>query len=115
MRNIYTSAEQLIGNTPLLELCQIEKKHALSARLFAKLEYLNPSVKPAIFRGAKLPAEEVAIAQGILVDEDGYILPYGEGVTRSVEVPKNYLDAIPTGELTLYQIKGVEFPQNPGW
>ena len=43
MRNIYTSAEQLIGNTPLLELCQIEKKHALSARLFAKLEYLNPA------------------------------------------------------------------------
>ena len=43
MRNIYTSAEQLIGNTPLLELCQIEKKHNLSARLFAKLEYLNPA------------------------------------------------------------------------
>ena len=43
MRNIYTSAEQLIGNTPLLELCQIEKNHALSARLFAKLEYLNPA------------------------------------------------------------------------
>ena len=84
-------------------------------RRWGKLEYLNPSVKPAIFRGAKLSAEEVAIAQGILVDGDGYILPYGEGVTRAVEVPKNYLDAIPTGELTLYQIKGVEFPQNPGW
>ena len=84
-------------------------------RRWGKLEYLNPSVKPAIFRGAKLSAEEVAIAQGILVDGDGYILPYREGVTRAVEVPKNYLDAIPTGELTLYQIKGVEFPQNPGW
>ena len=43
MRNIYTSAEQLIGNTPLLELCQIEKKYGLSASLFAKLEYLNPA------------------------------------------------------------------------
>ena len=43
MRNIYTSADQLIGNTPLLELCQIEKNHSLSARLFAKLEYLNPA------------------------------------------------------------------------
>ena len=43
MRNIYTSAEQLIGNTPLLELCQIEKNPSLSARLFAKLEYLNPA------------------------------------------------------------------------
>ena len=43
MRNIYTSAEQLIGNTPLLELCQIEKKYSLSASLFAKLEYLNPA------------------------------------------------------------------------
>ena len=60
MRNIYTSAEQLIGNTPLLELCQIEKKHALSARLFAKLEYLNPagSAKDRVAKAMLDDAEE---------------------------------------------------------
>lgn len=40
---IYTSADQLIGRTPLLELENLEKKHGLSAKIIAKLEYLNPS------------------------------------------------------------------------
>ena len=40
---VYTSAEQLIGGTPLLELTHIEKEKALQARLLAKLEYLNPA------------------------------------------------------------------------
>lgn len=43
MSKIYTSASQLIGKTPLLELTAIEKKLQLSARLLAKLEYLNPA------------------------------------------------------------------------
>ena len=43
MSNIYTSAEQLIGATPLLELCNLEKKLGLKARLLAKLEYFNPA------------------------------------------------------------------------
>lgn len=43
MSKIYTSADQLIGKTPLLELCQIEKKERLEARLLAKLEYFNPA------------------------------------------------------------------------
>ena len=43
MSNIYTSADQLIGRTPLLELTHIEKKHNLNARILAKLEYLNPA------------------------------------------------------------------------
>ena len=41
--NIYTSAEQLIGSTPLLELCNLEKKLGLNARVLAKLEYFNPA------------------------------------------------------------------------
>lgn len=41
--NIYTSAEQLIGKTPLLELTHIEKKYGLKARLLAKLECFNPA------------------------------------------------------------------------
>ncbi|MCQ2430652.1 MAG: cysteine synthase A [Clostridia bacterium] len=43
MSRIYTSADQLIGHTPLLELTHIESKLGLKARIFAKLEYLNPA------------------------------------------------------------------------
>lgn len=43
MANIYTSADQLIGKTPLLELTHIEKEFNLKAKLLAKLEYLNPA------------------------------------------------------------------------
>jgi cysteine synthase A len=50
MSNIYTSADQLIGKTPLLELTHIEKDAGLNARLLVKLEYFNPagSVKDRI-------------------------------------------------------------------
>ena len=41
--NIYKSAADLIGKTPLLELCNIEKKFNLNAKVFAKLEYFNPA------------------------------------------------------------------------
>lgn len=64
MANIYTSADQLIGHTPLLELCNLEKEHCLQARLLAKLEYLNPagSVKDRVARSMIDDAE----AKGIL-------------------------------------------------
>ena len=42
MGNIYTSVEQLVGHTPLLELKQIEKAYGLEAKILAKLEFLNP-------------------------------------------------------------------------
>ena len=50
MSKIYTSADQLIGRTPLLELTHIERQEGLEARVLAKLEYLNPagSVKDRI-------------------------------------------------------------------
>lgn len=50
MKNIYTSADQLIGKTPLLELTHIEKEFGLKAHVIAKLEYFNPagSVKDRI-------------------------------------------------------------------
>ena len=50
MSNIYTSADQLIGKTPLLELSHIEKENDLKATVLAKLEYFNPagSVKDRI-------------------------------------------------------------------
>lgn len=43
MANIYTSADQLIGKTPLLELTHIEKEYTLKAKILAKLEYFNPA------------------------------------------------------------------------
>ena len=43
MSKIYTSADQLIGRTPLLELTRLEKEYGLKARVLAKLEYLNPA------------------------------------------------------------------------
>ena len=60
MAKYYTSAEQLIGNTPLLKLCNLEKKHSLSANLFAKLEYLNPagSVKDRVGKAMLDDAEK---------------------------------------------------------
>ena len=52
MGNVYTSVDQLIGRTPLLELGRIAKEEGLSARIVAKLEYFNPagSVKDRIAR-----------------------------------------------------------------
>lgn len=52
MANIYTSAEQLIGKTPLLELTHVEKEYDLQAKVLAKLEYFNPagSVKDRVAR-----------------------------------------------------------------
>ncbi len=64
MSNIYTSADQLIGKTPLLELTHIEKKHDLKAKILAKLEYFNPagSVKDRIAKAMIDDAE----AKGLL-------------------------------------------------
>ena len=64
MSNIHTSADQLIGHTPLLELTHIEKTHNLKAKLMAKLEYFNPagSVKDRIAKAMIDDAE----AKGIL-------------------------------------------------
>ena len=61
MAKIYTSADQLIGKTPLLELTNIEKKFGLKAKILAKLEYLNPagSVKDRIAK-AMIDAAEAS-------------------------------------------------------
>ena len=59
MSKIYTSADQLIGKTPLLELSHIEKAEKLEAKLLAKLEYFNPagSVKDRIAKAILDDAE----------------------------------------------------------
>ena len=63
MANIYTSADQLIGKTPLLELTHIEKKLGLKAKILAKLEYLNPagSVKDRVAKAMIDDAEEKSL------------------------------------------------------
>ncbi|MCI8480693.1 MAG: cysteine synthase A [Oscillibacter sp.] len=64
MKKIYTSAEQLIGKTPLLELCRIEKAESLEARVLAKLESFNPAGS-AKDRAAKAMLDDAA-ARGLL-------------------------------------------------
>lgn len=63
MGKIYTSVEQLIGNTPLLELTGIEKKYNLKGKILAKLEYLNPagSVKDRAALQMLVDAEEAGV------------------------------------------------------
>ncbi len=60
MARIYTSADELIGHTPLLELTNVERKLGLKAKLLAKLEYLNPagSVKDRVAKAMIDDAEE---------------------------------------------------------
>ena len=73
MSNIYTSADQLIGKTPLLELTHLEKELGLQAKIVAKLEYFNPagSVKDRI---AKAMIED-AEAKGLLKPDSVLIEP----------------------------------------
>ena len=73
MSRIYTSADQLIGKTPLLELTHIEKKYGLKAKILAKLEYFNPagSVKDRVARAMIDDAE----AKGLLKEGSVIIEP----------------------------------------
>ncbi len=73
MSKIYTSADQLIGNTPLLELKHIEKAYGLEATLLAKLEYFNPagSVKDRIAKAMIDDAEQ----KGLLKKDSVIIEP----------------------------------------
>lgn len=73
MGNIYTSVEQLIGKTPLVELTNIEKKYDLKAKLLAKVEFFNPggSVKDRVAKAMLDDAEE----KGILTKDSVIIEP----------------------------------------
>ena len=73
MSRIYTSADQLIGGTPLLELTHIEKFYGLNAKILAKLEYFNPagSVKDRVAKAMIDDAE----AKGILAPDSVIIEP----------------------------------------
>mgnify|MGYP004475670959 CR=1 FL=1 len=78
MSNIYTSADQLIGKTPLLELSHVEEKLGLKAKIVAKLEYFNPagSVKDRVAKAMIDDAE----ARGVL-NKDSVIIEPTSGNT----------------------------------
>ncbi len=72
MANIYTSAEQLVGRTPLLELTHIEKELGLKAKILAKLEYFNPagSIKDRVAKAMIEAAEkEGRLKEGSVIIE----------------------------------------------
>lgn len=73
MSKIYTSADQLIGHTPLLEFTHLEADEKLEAKILAKLEYLNPagSIKDRIVKGMLDDAEE----KGLLKKDSVIIEP----------------------------------------
>lgn len=73
MAKIYTSADQIIGKTPLMELTNIEKKLELKAKIYAKLEYLNPagSVKDRVAKAMIDDAEK----RGLLTADSVIIEP----------------------------------------
>lgn len=73
MAEIFTSADQLIGRTPLLELSNIEKKYGLEAKVIAKLEMFNPggSIKDRIAKSMLDDAEE----RGVLTSDSVIIEP----------------------------------------
>ena len=78
MAKIYTAADQLIGNTPILELTHIEESEKLEAKIYAKLEYFNPagSVKDRI---AKAMIDEAEAAG--LINKDTVIIEPTSGNT----------------------------------
>ena len=86
MANIYTSAEQLIGNTPLLELTHFEKELNLKAKVLAKLEYFNPagSIKDRVAKAIIEDAEQTS--GGIFIPDSakeksqkGEVIAVGQG------------------------------------
>ena len=74
MSHIYTSADQLIGRTPLLELTHIEQEEKLEAKILAKLEYFNPagSVKDRIAKSIIDDAERSGTLTAAAMPSDFY-------------------------------------------
>ena len=91
MADIYTSVDQLVGKTPLLELTNLERQFGLKARLLAKLEYLNPagSAKDRVAKYILNDAEE----KGILT-KDSVIVEPTSGNTgiglAAIAAPRGY-------------------------
>ena len=121
MSNIYKSAEELIGRTPLVELSNFEKKYALSARLIVKLESFNPagSAKDRVGKAMIDDAE----ARGILT-KDSVIIEPTSGNTgiglASVAATRGYKciivmpDSMSKERITLMKAYGAELVLTDG-
>jgi len=75
---------------------------------WAKGKYMDNATNPDIFKGAKIAGNGQ-----VKTDANGYITPYATSAARPFADPKNYLSAIPTGQIALYP--DGSFKQNPGW
>lgn len=121
MSTIYTSAEQLIGNTPLVELTQIEKELGLKAKLIAKLELFNPagSVKDRVALAMINDAEK----RGVL-NKDSVIIEPTSGNTgiglASVAAARGYKliivmpDSMSVERRQIMQAYGAQLVLSPG-
>ncbi|HVI49105.1 MAG TPA: RagB/SusD family nutrient uptake outer membrane protein [Chitinophaga sp.] len=75
---------------------------------WGKGSYMTISINPDITKGAKVPANGA-----VTRDANGYITPYPAGTDRTFIDPKNYLQPIPSGQISLYPNGNLS--QNPGW
>ena len=123
MSKVYSAVEGLIGNTPLVELAQLQKKLNLQAKIFAKLEYFNPggSAKDRVAKSMLDEAERLGALQpnsviieptsgntGIglaMVAETGHIAGTGDRQCCAVAViaPLYALRAAAAGDLSTYR------------
>lgn len=79
-----------------------------------KGDYLDTTSNPDVVLGARIPSL-IGTDSKTKVNAEGYVIPYAAGVTREFVSPKNYLTAIPTNDISLYEAEGVQLKQNPGW
>ena len=77
-----------------------------------KGDYLDSTSNPDVLLGARIPSL-IGTNSKTKVNADGYVIPYT--VSRTFISPKHYLTAIPTNDISLYLVEGVELKQNPGW
>lgn len=121
MSRIFTSIDELTGNTPLLELVNIEKEYGLKAKVFAKLEYLNPcgSAKDRVAKAMLDQAEK----SGILTKESVIIEPTsgntgiglaGIGISRGYRVIIVMPDSMSMERRTLMKAYGAELVLTEG-
>lgn len=77
-----------------------------------KGDYLDGVKNADVLLGAKIPSL-IGTNSKTKVNAEGYVIPYT--ITRTFISPKNYLSAIPTNDISLYQAEGIELKQNTGW
>ena len=87
MSKVYTSADQLIGSTPLVELTHIEREDGLKARIIGKLEFFNPagSVKDRIAKAMIEDAESRGCDAG---NDVGRAASYDESLRRRIGIDR---------------------------